>query len=74
MIWPLLAKWHPAVMQHEAQPHADVSKVEHERRWNRAGELRDALEKLRGTLVLYADILAAACEIPSLHSRSHPEA
>lgn len=73
MLRPVLAKWHPLLMAHEAVPHPGISQVEHERKWGQAPELRAELEKLRASLVHYADILAAACEIPSLHTRAPME-
>jgi hypothetical protein len=72
-IRPFLAKWHPLLLGHEEQRHGDITDVEHERRWERAGELRRELEALRAMLVHYADILAEACEVPSLHVRLAPE-
>lgn len=66
---PFLAKWHPLLRQYEDQRAQGVSIVEHERRWERAAELRRELEVLRVNLVGYADILAAACEVPALHAR-----
>jgi hypothetical protein len=69
MLRPFLSKWHPLLRKHEDHHHPDVSDVEHERRWEQAAELRKELEALRVNLVHYADILAAACEVPSLHVR-----
>jgi hypothetical protein len=70
MLRPVTEKWHPMLMHHEATRPPNRSQVEHERAWDKAAELRGVLEKLRLDLVQYADILAAACEIPSLHARA----
>ena len=69
MLRPFLAKWHPLLRAYEEQAQRGATGVEHERRWERADELRRELEELRAKLVHYADILAAACEVPSLHAR-----
>jgi len=70
LLRPFLAKWHPLLRAYEEQPHRDVPDVEHERRWARAVELRGELAALRTSLSHYADILSAACEVPSLHARA----
>ena len=70
---PFLEDWHPALLDHEATERPPgMSQAEHERRWARAAELRAELEKTRVKLVAYADVLAEACRVPSLHAR--PEA
>jgi hypothetical protein len=63
---PLLAKWHPELASYEAARPATVSVAEHERNWPAAVELRDAIEKTRGILVEYADLLAEVAGVPSL--------
>jgi hypothetical protein len=70
-VWlrPFLAKWHPRLGDHENRRSAEVSPHQHELAWAEAPALRTALEQLRGQLVMYADLLAQACDIPSLHIR-----
>lgn len=63
---PVLARWHPELQRWEATRPADRSVVEHEERWDRAGELRAELEALRRVLLQYAEILATVCEAPAL--------
>jgi hypothetical protein len=63
---PLLAKWHPLLADHEARRHEDRSVVEHESAWNRAGELREALEQLRLSLLEYANLLAEVAGVEPL--------
>jgi hypothetical protein len=48
-----------------------VSPLEHERRWKKAKELRDALNDVRPKLMEYADILAEVADVPSLFPRQH---
>ncbi|HET7501309.1 MAG TPA: hypothetical protein VFK02_09915 [Kofleriaceae bacterium] len=70
-VWlrPFLSKWHPRLQDHESRRPADASPHQHEAAWAEADALRAALDELRGKLILYADLLAEACEIPSLHLR-----
>jgi hypothetical protein len=63
---PLLAKWHPELSDYESQKPAGVSPVDYERHWAREGELRQALEDLRPTLLGYANILAQVAGVPPL--------
>jgi hypothetical protein len=44
----------------------DRSVVEHESAWNRAGELREALEQLRLSLLEYANLLAEVAGVEPL--------
>ena len=68
-VWlrPFLAKWHPLLSDYEHRRPAGTSAYAHERAWDQVGAFRDALEDLRGKLTSYADLLAEACEIQSLH-------
>jgi transcriptional regulator with XRE-family HTH domain len=61
---PLLADWHPLLMEHESRCPAGVSAAEHERAWARNDEMRDALALARGRLADYARLLAAAAAVP----------
>jgi hypothetical protein len=63
---PLLATWHPLLAHYESQRPPEVSAVEHERSWDKAGELRQALQDLRATLRRYAELLAEVADVPPL--------
>jgi len=63
---PMLTKWHPELAHYESTRAADVSPVEHERRWERADELRRDLNELRAVLRKYADYLGEVADVPSL--------
>ena len=63
---PFLTKWHPELTHYESQRPADVSPLEHERRWERAEELRRELGELREVLRTYADYLGQVADVPSL--------
>jgi hypothetical protein len=63
---PLLARWHVDLSVHEAARPAHLSAVEHERAWERVDELSAELERVRGTLTQYADLLSAVAGVPSL--------
>jgi hypothetical protein len=42
VLHPVLSKWHPVLEDYESTKPAGVSPLEHERRWEKAKELRDA--------------------------------
>lgn len=63
---PVLAKWHPDLLDYENSREASVSALEHERHWDKYEELRQVLNDLRVTLKQYADVLAEAAGVPSL--------
>jgi hypothetical protein len=66
LLRPLLAKWHPLLADYETRRPADVSILEHERRWDKHAELRAALAQVRTTLREYADLLAEVADVPQL--------
>jgi hypothetical protein len=61
---PLLADWHPLLLEHEGRRPAGVSATEHERAWARNSEAREALALARVRLTDYARLLAAAAAVP----------
>jgi hypothetical protein len=63
---PVLARWHPALEEWEAERPPGRSRAEHELAWNRAQELRGALNEARAALSDYARIMADACGVPDL--------
>jgi hypothetical protein len=65
-IRPLLAKWHPLLEEYEAARPEETSVVEHEAGWERAAELRGALDDLRSQLLEYANLLAAVAGVEPL--------
>ncbi len=62
----VLARWHPLLEQWEADRPAGTSRTAHEDAWPHAGQLREQLEVTRRHLVDYADLLAAAAQVPPL--------
>jgi hypothetical protein len=62
---PLLSKWHPLLQAHEALRGPNTPPLAHELAWDRADQLRQELEALRGPLTKYADLLAKVCGISS---------
>ncbi|MFG2224515.1 TIR domain-containing protein [Streptomyces sp. NPDC048644] len=71
LLRPFLSTWHPALEVHEAGRPVAMSSIEHERRWERAAEMRSALAALREPLtdittglgeLSGADLLAAVAE------------
>lgn len=60
---PFLTKWHPQLADWEARHGSEVSKMVHEQRWERAAELREELNRLRGELGVYAKALASGAGV-----------
>jgi hypothetical protein len=63
---PVLAKWHPLLLDYENTKPEGVSQLYHERTWKRAQELRGILNETRLVLIDYANLLAEAAKVPSL--------
>ena len=64
---PVLARWHPALLQHEHTRPATTSAVNHERTWTHHDELRGELERVRTEMLTYANLLAKASGIQGIH-------
>lgn len=64
---PLLAKWHPILEEYERQRPKDSSVAAHERQWEHAATLRAEIEKVRQTMITYADVLAEVSDVSKLH-------
>ena len=63
---PVLAHWHPVLLDYEARKPAAVSSVDWERAWEHNAAFRTVLAETRATLVAYADLLAHVAGVPSL--------
>ncbi len=63
---PVLAKWHPLLLDYENKRDPSVSVLEHERKWDKNDELREALNDIRTTLSRYANVLAEVAGVLSL--------
>ena len=63
---PVLAKWHPMLLDYESTRNGSVSPLEHEREWDKHDELRQVLNDVRGILIEYTDLLAQVAEVPPL--------
>ena len=63
---PVLAKWHPLLLDYESTNEPSLSPVNHESTWDRSGELRQALNDVRSVLIEFADYLAQVANVPSL--------
>jgi hypothetical protein len=63
---PVLAKWHPLLLDYENSREQTVSPLKHEQCWEKAGELREVLNDTRKILIDYADLLAKVAGVPSL--------
>src|SRR5262249_27724785 len=66
VIRPVLAKWHPLLLDYENSKKPTVSPLAHERQWNQGEELRRVLNEVREVLITYANILAQVADVPSL--------
>lgn len=67
---PVLAKWHPRLLDYESTRPPALSRTDHERAWASRGELRAALDDVRGTLTQYAELLATVAGVPLLQTPS----
>lgn len=63
---PVLSKWHPILVDYESTKESSVSRIEHEQKWDKNEELRQALNDVRGGLIEYANLLANVSSVPSL--------
>ncbi len=63
---PVLAKWHPILLDYENTKEGSVSPSEHERKWDKHEELREVLNGVRIVLIKYANLLAQVADVPSL--------
>jgi hypothetical protein len=70
---PVLAQWHPALEDWESRRPEGRSRREHELAWDRAQELRAALDTARDVVTQYARLMADACGIPDLLTAAKPE-
>jgi hypothetical protein len=61
-IRPLLAYWHPTLLDHEQTRPSGVTAIEWERSWSRVADLRADLAKVRELLTTYAGIMADVCD------------
>jgi hypothetical protein len=68
LLRPFLASWHPLLQAHEQTRRPEVSTLDHERAWSRHDELRAALDLVRERMTAYADLLAKAANVESLHT------
>lgn len=66
---PLLAKWHPLLLNYEKTRESSVSIVDHEKKWNKYKELRGEIERVRSELNEYANLLANVANVPPIHSQ-----
>jgi hypothetical protein len=63
---PVLAKWHPLLLDYEDRKQENVSAKEHERNWEKHEELRQVLNDVRLILIEYAKLLAQVADVPLL--------
>jgi len=63
---PVLAKWHPLLLDYEGTKGISVSPLEHERQWTKNNELRKVLNDVRKVLTKYANLLAKVAGVPPL--------
>ena len=70
---PVLAKWHPLLLDYENQRDAKTSSIEHETRWSSANELRRCLNDVRLNMIDYANVLAEVANVPKLHAQGQSD-
>jgi hypothetical protein len=69
---PVLSKWHPLLLEHEARRLQGDSPATHERGWRRNQECRQALAEVRIALDEYATRLAELAGVIPPHRSSWP--
>lgn len=66
VIRPVLAKWHPLLLDYEHTRPSLISPLAYERNWDRYEDLRQVLNDVRLILINYANLLAEVAEVPPL--------
>jgi hypothetical protein len=66
VVRPVLAAWHPKLLDYESTRTVETSPAEHECRWEKSGELRQVLAAVRTALAGYAALLAEVAGVPQL--------
>ena len=67
---PILAKWHPLLLDYEKQRDRSISIKAHEDKWELNTELRNVLDDSRNVLIEYSKYLALAAGIEPLIEES----
>lgn len=63
---PVLAKWHPILLDWEQQKLADKTTKQHELEWEYNDELRGVLNEIREQLIEYANVLGTVSGVANL--------
>ena len=63
---PVLATWHPLLLDYENAKSNQISASEHEKKWDKNDELRNVLKDVRLGIIEYANFLAQVADVPSL--------
>ena len=63
---PVLATWHPLLLDYENAKSNQISTSEHEKKWDKNDELRNVLNDVRLVIIEYANVLAQVANVPSL--------
>ena len=66
VVRPLLAKWHPRLLDHEHTRPAGVGAIAHERAWVDAPALRADMDAAATQLTRYARVFEQVCGVPPL--------
>ncbi len=61
---PVLAKWHPILLDYENKREPNISTLKHENIWELNEELRNEINNVRKQLIKYADLLAKVANVP----------
>ena len=66
---PLLATWHPLLLDYESKKESSISAWEHEKQWEKHDKLRQEINKVRSQIEEYANLLAEVADVPTLHEK-----
>ena len=63
---PVLAKWHPTLLDYENKSDKETSIFVHEKIWELNEELRNEINSIREQLIKYANLLSKVADVPSI--------
>lgn len=66
VIRPVLSRWHPLLTDYEEKRPSSVTRINHEKNWDKNKELREELKFSAEVLLQYSMILAKVAGVPPL--------
>jgi len=63
---PFMVRWYPLLIDYDSTRLKNEPAQEHEKKWERYEELKNAINEVRDALIQYANVLAKASELPMM--------